>query len=107
MRPRGGRVRRLNENLNSSLRVNLYVKIQDMSKAEILEQLPNLTAAERFEIRLKLAELDGETWVDDDDPLTEDQQALLVARLDDMERHPENSIPWDEARKSIESRFGK
>ena len=78
-----------------------------MSKAEILEQLPKLTPAERFEIRVKLAELDGESWLDDDDPLTDEQKALLEARLADMDQQPEASLPWDEARKRIESRLGK
>ena len=31
-----------------------------MSKTEILEELPKLTADERNEIRLKIAELDGD-----------------------------------------------
>jgi putative addiction module component (TIGR02574 family) len=78
-----------------------------MSKAEILEQLLKLTPAERFEIRVKLAELDGERWLDDDDPLTDEQKALLEARLADMDQQPEASLPWDEARKRIESRLGK
>ena len=34
-----------------------------MSKTEILEERPKLTKAERFEIRLKLAELDGDGWL--------------------------------------------
>jgi hypothetical protein len=40
-----------------------------MSKTEILEELPNLTSEERYEIRLKLAALDGDDWLDHDDPL--------------------------------------
>ena len=78
-----------------------------MSKTEILEELPKLTSEERFEIRLKLAELDGDDWLDDDDPLTDEQKALLEARLADMDRHPEDSIPWEEAKRRIEARFGK
>ena len=78
-----------------------------MSKTEILEELPKLTAEERHEIRLKLAELDGDGWLDDDDPLTDEQKALLEARLADMEQHPERSIPWEEAKRRIEARFGK
>jgi hypothetical protein len=77
-----------------------------MSKAEILEELPKLTSEERYEIRLKLAELDGDGWLDDDDPLTDEQKALLEARLADLE-HPEKSIPWEEAKRRLESRFGK
>ena len=54
-----------------------------MSKTDILEELPKLTLEERHEIRLKLAELDGDGWLDDDDPLTDDEKALLEARLMD------------------------
>ena len=78
-----------------------------MSKTEILEELSKLTKAERFEIRLKLAELDGDSWLDDDDPLTEEQKALLEARLVDIELHPEESIPWEEAKRRLEERFVK
>ena len=56
---------------------------------------------------MKLAELDGDAWLDSDDPLTEEEKALLDARLDEMEKHPEKSIPWDEAKKRLEARFGK
>lgn len=74
-----------------------------MSMTEILEQLPKLTPDERYEIRLKLAELDGDRWLDDHDPLTGEQKAMLNARLADLEAHPEKSIPWDEARKRLQA----
>lgn len=78
-----------------------------MSKTEILEELPKLSPEERFEIRLKLAELDRDGWLDDDNPLTNQEKALLDARLTDLDKNPEASIPWDEARKRIESRLGR
>ena len=78
-----------------------------MSKTEILDELSKLTPQERFEIRVKLAELDGDRWLDDDDPLTDEQKALLDARLADMEQNPNASIPWDEAKKRIEARLAK
>jgi len=78
-----------------------------MSKTEILEELPRLSPEERYEIRVKLAELDGDRWLDDDDPLTDEQKALLDARLADMQAHPEKSIPWEEAKKSLEARLIK
>ena len=78
-----------------------------MSKTEILAELPKLSADERFEIRVKLAELDGDRWLDDDDPLTDEQKALLDARLADLEQNPNASIPWDEAKKRIEARLVK
>jgi hypothetical protein len=40
-----------------------------MSKVEILEELPKLTTEERKEILLKLAELDGDSWLDADETL--------------------------------------
>ena len=78
-----------------------------MSTTEILAELPKLTPDERFEIRLKLAELDGDRWLDDDDPLTDEQKALLDARLADMEQNPNDSIPWEEVKKRIEASLSK
>jgi putative addiction module component (TIGR02574 family) len=78
-----------------------------MSKTEILAELPALTPDERFKIRVKLAELDGDRRLDDDDPLTDEQKALLDARLADMEQNPNASIPWEEAKKRIEARLAK
>jgi hypothetical protein len=78
-----------------------------MSKTEIIDELPKLTKEERFEIRLKLAELDGDNWLDVDDPLTDEQKALLEVRLRDMELNPERSIPWTEAKRRLQERFMK
>ena len=78
-----------------------------MSKTEILDELPKLSPEERFEIRLKLAELDRDGWLDDDNPLTNQEKALLDARLTDLDQNPEASIPWDEARKRIEARLAR
>jgi hypothetical protein len=76
-----------------------------MTKADILEELRKLPADERQEIRLELAELDGDGWLDGDDPLTVEEKALLEARLVDIEQHPERSIPWAEARARRLSNF--
>ena len=51
-----------------------------MSKAEILQELPTLTKEERYEIRVKFAEMDNDGWLDEDDPLTDEEKALLEAR---------------------------
>ena len=45
---------------------------------------------------IKRSELNGDNWLDDDDPLTDEQKALLEVRLRDLELHPETSIPWAE-----------
>ena len=77
-----------------------------MSKAEILAELPKLAPADRAEIQAKLQELAGDGWLDADDPLTDEEKALLEARLDDLEKHPEKSIPWSEAKAQLKTRFG-
>jgi phage-related protein len=78
-----------------------------MSKTEILEELTKLTPEERQEIRLKLAELDGDDWLDADDPLSHEEKALLEARLDDADKDPEKSIPWSEAEAQLKARYGE
>ncbi len=71
-----------------------------MSKAEILAQLPKLTPQERQEVRLRLAELDDEQWLDEGE-LTDAEKQLIDARLDQCERKPETLIPWEEAKARI------
>ena len=71
-----------------------------MSKSAILEELPQLTAAERQEIRLRLAELDNDDWLDDGE-LTDAEKRLIDERLDACERDPDAFIPWEEAKARI------
>ncbi|MDX6382874.1 MAG: hypothetical protein QOK48_447 [Blastocatellia bacterium] len=75
-----------------------------MSKIEILEELPKLTAEDRKEILLKLAELDGDSWLNaDDDPLTDAERALLEARLAAYEMDPDAGGSWAEVEARIRS----
>jgi putative addiction module component (TIGR02574 family) len=76
-----------------------------MSKTEILEELPNLTKKERHEIRLKLAELDGDEWIDDDEPLTADERALLDARLAAYSKDPDAGSSWEDVETRIRARL--
>ena len=78
-----------------------------MSKTEILLELPKLTAEERLEIRLKLAELDGDGWLDDDDPLTDAEKGLIASRIEAHEKNPETAIPWEEFRLRLNRRLGE
>jgi len=77
-----------------------------MSKAEILAELPKLTHGDRAEIRRKLAELDGDGWLDDE-PLTEGEKALLEARLAAYEKDPEAGSSWEEVEARIRTRLKK
>ena len=76
-----------------------------MSKVEILEELPRLTAQERREIRRKLIELDDDEWLDADDPLTDEEKALLEARLAAYEKDPDVGSSWEEVEARIHARL--
>jgi putative addiction module component (TIGR02574 family) len=76
-----------------------------MSKAEILLELPKLTAEDRQEIRLKLNELEGDGWLDADDPLSEAEKALLEARLATYEKDPDGGSSWVEVETRIRTRL--
>jgi putative addiction module component (TIGR02574 family) len=76
-----------------------------MSKTEILEELPKLTKMERQEIRLRLAEPDSEDWLDDEEPLTVHEKALLDARLAACAKDPDASSTWEEVEGRIRARL--
>jgi len=79
-----------------------------MSKAEILAEIPKLTKEEREEIRLKLAEFDGgDGWMDDDDPLTDAEKALIDARLATYAKDPDAGNSWEEVEVRIRARLQK
>ena len=78
-----------------------------MSKTEILEELPKLTKTERQEIRLRLAELDSDDWLDDEDPLTIREKALLEARLIAYAKDPDAGSTWEEVEDRIRARLSR
>jgi hypothetical protein len=76
-----------------------------MSKTEILEELPKLTKRERQEIRLRLAELDSDDWLDDEDPLTDHEKALLDTRLAGYGSDSDAGSTWKEVEERIRTRL--
>jgi hypothetical protein len=76
-----------------------------MSKTEILEELPKLTKTDRQEIRLRLAELDSDDWLDDEEPLTIQEKALLEARLVAYAKDPDAGSTWEEVEGRIRARL--
>jgi putative addiction module component (TIGR02574 family) len=76
-----------------------------MRTSEILDELPKLTKRDREEIRLKLAELDGDGWTDADDPLTDADKALIEARVEAHEQAPATSIPWEQFEEGLKRRL--
>lgn len=78
-----------------------------MSKTEILEELPKLTKTERQEIPVQLAELNGEDWLVDEEPLTVHERALLDARLAAYVKDPESGSTWEEVEGRIQARLSR
>ena len=78
-----------------------------MSKAEILAELAKLTKEERYEIRVKLAEMDSDGWLDDDDPLNDADKALLQERVAAYEKDPDAGSSWEEVEARIRARLKK
>ena len=76
-----------------------------MSKIEILEALPKLTKTERDEIRLKLTEIDGDSWLDEEEPLSEKEKALLDSRLAAYLKNPDEGSSWEEVESRIRARL--
>ena len=75
-----------------------------MSKTEILEELPKLTKMEHQEIRLRLAELDNDDCLEDEDPLTVQEKALIEARLATYAKDPDAGSSWEEVDSRIRAR---
>ncbi len=78
-----------------------------MSKAEILAELPKLTKEERYEIRVKLAEMDSDGWLDEDDPLSDADKALLEERLTAYEKDPNAGSTWEDVEARLRARLKK
>jgi putative addiction module component (TIGR02574 family) len=77
-----------------------------MSKAEILQVLPTLSAKERQEILERLLQLEGEGWLEDAD-LTDEERRLIESRLEAHRQNPEAAIPWEDVEAKLIARFGK
>lgn len=60
-----------------------------MSKAEILEELPKLTRAERQEIAARIQEIES-------DELTKEETRILDRELEEFERNPDAGSTWEE-----------
>lgn len=68
-----------------------------MSKTEILSELPKLSLEDRQEVRLLLARLDVDEWLDVGE-LSDDDKQLIDKRLDQCQLNPGSFIPWQEAK---------
>ncbi len=71
-----------------------------MSLAEILDEIPKLSFAERQELVHRAIAVD-----DDDDDLTPQETAILDARMIDFQQNPEAGIPLDELKERVRERL--
>jgi putative addiction module component (TIGR02574 family) len=76
-----------------------------MSFTDVLAELPKLTPEQRDVLRVKLAELTGEEWMDDGE-LTPEQKALVEQRLAEHERNPSTAISWEVMETRLKARYG-
>ena len=76
-----------------------------MSFNDVIAELPKLSAAERQVLREQLARLDGDNWIDSDDPLTDAEKALLDARLAAYAKDPDAGSTWAEVEARIKARL--
>ena len=79
--------------------------MMSMSKTEILEELPKLTKTEHQEIRVRSAELESDDGIDDEDPLTVHEKALLEERLAAYLKDPDAGSTWEEVEYRIRARL--
>jgi hypothetical protein len=75
-----------------------------MSKAEIIAELPRLSAAELAEVQASLDELAGENWHDHAD-LSETDKSVLNAALAEYQKNPDAGTPWDQVKARVQSKL--
>ena len=68
-----------------------------MTRAQLQKTALKLPPQERQE----LVEVLWKSLEDEPEPLLEWQRELLDERLDHLEKHPEEGIPWEQAMKEI------
>ena len=75
-----------------------------MSTAEIIAQLPRLSAEERAAVQAKLDELAGEAWQDNGELSDADRHALDAA-LTAYAASPDAGSPWDDVKARVEAKL--
>ncbi len=76
-----------------------------MSFDEIMAELSKLTPEQRQLLRVRLAELDGENWMDDGE-LSPAEMKLIEERIAEYERNPEAGVSLEEMEKRLRAKLG-
>jgi len=80
--------------------------LYQMSKAEILEQLPKLRPEERREILERIWDLEERELLAGRGP-TADEKALLDSELREYEQDPQAGVTWDEVESRLRNQSGR
>jgi hypothetical protein len=75
----------------------------NMSKIEILQELPKLALEERREIFERICELEETDLLNGSEPSSQ-EKVLLDRELDDYQQTPASGSPWHEVEASIRKR---
>lgn len=70
-----------------------------------MQELPKLSPEQRDLLRIRLAELAGDEWMDDGE-LSPDEKRLIEERLAEHERNPEAAIPLSVMEAKLKARYG-
>jgi putative addiction module component (TIGR02574 family) len=73
-----------------------------MNAADLLEQIRQLPENERREVVQQILD----EFTEFDDELTPEQIAELERRADELQKHPERGIPWEQVRADARKKFG-
>jgi hypothetical protein len=76
-----------------------------MSFQELLAELPALTVEQRDLLRVRLAELAGEEWMDEGE-LSPAEKALIEERIAECERNPAAAVSWEVMEAKLKARYG-
>ena len=70
-----------------------------------MQELPKLSPEQRDLLRIRIAELAGEEWLDDGE-LSPDEKRLIEERLAEHERNPESAIPLSVMEAKLKALYG-
>ena len=73
-----------------------------MNAAELLGQIRQLPENERSEVVQQILD----EFTEFDDELTPEQIVELERRADELRKHPERGIPWEQVRADARKKFG-
>jgi hypothetical protein len=68
---------------------------------EAIKKLPISKRREIIDLIEESIELDYQEAIDNDAPETEEELAILEDRLEDVRKHPEKGISWEDLKKEL------